>query len=139
MFKLNEKYEVDQRILKCDFIRYSPSEISILNTANSQIYSNIPGGDSVNSLKESLLRLNLDKLHAATNNRYVDGDDKKLVNLGPVALFYIYKLATISGNYMEEINQAHIVCLMYKFISSARETDDLSIGFDRDRRRRQNN
>ena len=29
MFNLCEKYEVDRRILKCDYIRYSPSEISI--------------------------------------------------------------------------------------------------------------
>ena len=35
MFKLNEKYEVDGKILKCDYKRYSPSEISSKNTANS--------------------------------------------------------------------------------------------------------
>ena len=29
MFKLNEKYEINRDILKCDYIRYSPSEISI--------------------------------------------------------------------------------------------------------------
>ena len=28
MFKLNERYEIDGRILKIDCIRYSPSEIS---------------------------------------------------------------------------------------------------------------
>ena len=28
MFNLSENYEVDRRILKCDFIRYSPTEIS---------------------------------------------------------------------------------------------------------------
>ena len=38
MFKLSEKYEIDRRILKCDYIRYSPSEISTINTPNSQIY-----------------------------------------------------------------------------------------------------
>ena len=75
MFKLSEKYEVDQRILKCDYIRYSPSEISTINTPNSQIYYNIPRGQSVNDLRGSLLRLNFDILHAATSNRYVDGDD----------------------------------------------------------------
>ena len=39
--------------------------------------------------------------------------------------------------HIEEINHAHIVCLMYKLISSARNTDNLSNGFDRDRGRRQ--
>ena len=27
MFKLNEKYEINRDNLKCDYIRYSPSEI----------------------------------------------------------------------------------------------------------------
>ena len=37
MFKLNEKYGINRDILKCDYIRYSPSEISTINTANSQV------------------------------------------------------------------------------------------------------
>ena len=41
MFKLSEKYEIDRKILKCDYIRYSPSEISTINTPNSQIYISI--------------------------------------------------------------------------------------------------
>ena len=137
MFELNENYEVDRRILKCDYIRYSPSEISTINTPNSQIFINIPRGDSVNSLLGSLLRLNFDVLHAATTNRYVDGDDIRLVNEGPIALFSIYKLQSSSGKHIEEINHAHIVCLMDKLIISARITADLSIGIDRDRRKRQ--
>ena len=42
MFKLSERYQIGRRIEKCEFIRYSPSEISTINTANSQIYINIP-------------------------------------------------------------------------------------------------
>ena len=42
MFKLSERFQIDRRILKCDYIRYSPSKISTINTANSQIYINIP-------------------------------------------------------------------------------------------------
>ena len=37
---------------------------------------------------------------------------------------------------MEEINHAHIVSLLYKLLSSRKESDDLSIGFDRGRDRR---
>ena len=33
MFKLNENYEIIGNILKCDYTRYSPSEISTINTA----------------------------------------------------------------------------------------------------------
>ena len=72
-----------------------------------------------------------------TNNRYVDGDDKRLVNLGPIALISNYKLTTSSGKHIENIDHAHIVSLMYKLITSSRGSDDLSIGFDRDRGRRQ--
>ena len=88
MFKLNGKYEVDRRILKCDYIRYSPSERSTINNPNSQIYINIPRGDSVSSLLGSLIGTNLDDLHSATNNSYVDGDDIRLVNKGPIIISY---------------------------------------------------
>ena len=137
MFNLNENYEIDRRILKCDFIRYTPSEISTKNTPNSHIYINIPRGDSVDSLLGSLLSLNFDVFHAVTNNRYIDRDDIRLVNEDPIALFSDYKLQSSSGKLIEEFNHAHIVCLMYKLINSARNTDDLSIGFDRDRNKRQ--
>ena len=53
MFKLNEKYEVNRAILKCDYIRYSPSDISTINSASSQLYPNIPRQDSVFSLLNS--------------------------------------------------------------------------------------
>ena len=138
MFNLCEKYEVDRRILKCDYIRYSPSEISLIDTANSQIYINIPREDSLVSLLNSYLDLNFDVVHAATNNRYADGDDIRLINLGPIALFINYKLATSSGKHLEDISHGHIVSLMYKLITTAKDMNDLSIGFDRDRTRRRN-
>ena len=137
MFKLSEKYSVNRDILKCDYIRYSPSERSTINTANSQVYINIPREDSVISLLNSYLEINFDVLHAATNNRYADGNDIWLVNLGRIALFSKYKLTTSSGKHLENIDHAHIVSLMYKLLTSSRGSDDLSIGFDRDRNKRQ--
>ena len=137
MFKLSEKYEINRDILKCDYIRYSSSEISTINTANSQVYINIPREDSVISLLNSYLELNFDVLHARTNNRYANDNDIRLVNLGPIALFSNYKLTTSSGKHLENIDHAHIVSLMYKLLSSSKGSDDLSIGFDRDRNRRQ--
>ena len=86
----------------------------------------------------SYLELNFDVLHAATNNRYADGNDIRLVNLGPIALFSNYKLTTSSGKHLENVDHAHIVSLMYKLLSSSKESDDLSIGSDRDRGRRRN-
>ena len=60
MFRLSEKYQIDRRIQKCDYIRYSPSEISTINTANSQIYINIPREDSLMSLLKSYIDLNFE-------------------------------------------------------------------------------
>ena len=138
MFKLSENYEVDRRILKCDYIRYSPAEISTINTANSQIYINIPREDYVISLLNSYLELNFDTLHAENNDRCVDANDIRLVNLGPIALFSNYKLTTSSGKRLEEISHRHIVSLMYKLLTSSKDGDDLSIGFDRNSGRRKN-
>ena len=138
MFKLSEKYEINRDILKCDYIRYSPSEISTINTTNSQVYINIPREDSVISLLNSYLELNFDVLHARTNNRYVNDNDIRLVNLGPIALFSNYKLTTSSGKHLEIIDHSHIVSLMYELLTSSKGSDDLSIGFDRDRTRRRN-
>ena len=84
----------------------------------------------------SYLELKLDVLRADNGNRYVDADDIRLVNLGPIALFSIYKLTSHSGKHLEEIIHAHIVSLIYKAVSSSKDANDLSIGFDRDRGRR---
>ena len=137
MFPLNEKYEINRDILKCDYIRYSPSEISTINTANSQVYINIPREDSIISLLYNYVDLYFDVLHAATNNRYVDGNDIRLVNLGSLGLFSNYKLTTSSGKHLENFDHAHIVSLMYEPLTSSKGSDDLSIYFDRDRNKRQ--
>ena len=86
----------------------------------------------------SYIELNFDVLQVATNNRYVDANDIRLVNLGPIALFSNYKLTTSSGKHLEEISHAHIVSLMYKLLTSSKDGDDLFIGFDRNRGRRKN-
>ena len=65
MFKLNENYEVDRRILKSDYIRYSPAETSTIKTPNSQIYINIPREDSFISLLNSFLNLNFEVIKRA--------------------------------------------------------------------------
>ena len=79
----------------------------------------------------SYLELNLDVIQAATDDRYADGANIRLFNLAVIALFSIFKLTTSCGKHLEEINHAHIVSLIYKLLSSSKESDDLSIGFDR--------
>ena len=46
-------------------------------------------------------------------------------------------LTTSSGKHLEDVSHAHIVSLMYKLITSAKDNGDLSVTFDRDRGRRQ--
>ena len=87
---------------------------------------------------KSYLDLNFDLLHAATYNRFVDGNDKTLVNLGAIVLFSNYKLTTSSEKHLGDNSHAHIVSSMYELKTSARDIDELSTCFDRDRNRRRN-
>ena len=112
MLKLNENSEVDRKILKCDYIRYSPAETSTINTQNSQIYFNIHREDSVLSLLNSYLDLNFEVIRKTDDSRYGNGIDIRLVNFGPIALFNNFKLTTSSGKHLEDISHAHLVSLM---------------------------
>ena len=136
MFKRNDKYEVNLRIGKCDYMRFSPAQTSTMNTAKSQIYINIPQEDSVISLLNSYLDLNIEVIKKAGNSRYAIGNDIRLVKLGPIALFSIFKLRTSCGKNLEGFGHAHLVSSNCKLIISAEDTDNLSICFDWDRRRR---
>ena len=136
MFKLNEIYEVHRRILKFDIIRYSPAQTSAVNTAISQLYINIPRQDFVTSLLNSYLELNFEVTKRADISRYSNGDDIRLVSLGAIALFTFFKLTTSSGKHLEDISHSHIVSLMHKLITNAKDSDDVSFGFDRSRDRR---
>ena len=60
----------------------------------------------------------------------------RLVNLAPIALFSNFKLTSSSGKHLEDISHSHIVSLMYKLITSSKDSNDLSIGFDHSRNRR---
>ena len=137
MFKLNENYEVDRKILKCDYIRYAPAETSTINTPNSLIYINIPREDSVISFLNSYLDLNFELIKKADDCRYGNGNDIRLDILGPIALFSNFKLITSSGKHLKDVSHAHLISLMYKPITSSKSSDDLSIGFDRSSARRQ--
>ena len=122
--------------MNCDYVRFSPAESSTINTPNSQLYSNIPGEHSVISLLNSYLDLKFEVLKRADNSRYATGNDIRLVNLGPMALFSNFKLTTSSGKHLEDISHAHLVSLMYKLITSSKDSNGLSIGFDHSRNRR---
>ena len=61
-------------------------------TPNTHIYINIPREDSVISLLNSYLDLNFEVIKKADDSRYGNGDEIRLVNLGPIALFSNFKL-----------------------------------------------
>ena len=133
MFKLNEIYEVDRTILKCDYILYSPAETSTINTPNIQIYFNIPREDSVFSLLNSYLDLNFEVIKKADNFRYGNGNGIRLNNLGATTMFSNFKLTTSSEKHLEDKSHAQLVSLMYKLVTSSKDSNDLSIGFNRSR------
>ena len=99
---------------------YSSSEITTINTANSQIYNILPREDSAISLSNSYPNSEFDVLHVATSNTYADGNNIRLVNLAPIALFSSYKITTSSGERLEDFSHAHILSLLYTLITSAR-------------------
>ena len=70
MFKLNEKSQVDRRILNRDYIRFLPAKTSTKNTPNSQIYKNILREDSVLSSLNSYFDLKFEVIKRADNSRY---------------------------------------------------------------------
>ena len=119
-----------------DFIRYSPTETSTINTPKSQLYINIPRQDSVLSLLKSYLDSNFEVVKKTESSRYANGNLIRLVNLGSIALFSKFKLPNSSGKQLEDASHAHVVPLMYILLRSAKYSDDLSIGFDKDRGRR---
>ena len=83
-------------------------------------------------MKDSYLELDFNVTHrAGAHARYADGDHIWLTDFGPFALFNECRLTSSSGKEIEEIDNAHVICLMYKLIASSRDSDDLSNGFHR--------
>ena len=66
-------------------------------------------------MKDDYLELDFNVTHeTGAHARYVGSDCIKLVSLGPIALFIKYKLPNSSGKEIEEIDIAHVICLMDK-------------------------
>ena len=55
----------------------------------------------------------------------------------PITLNITFEIKTSAGRHLEDITHAHIVSLLYKLVTSAKDTDGLSIGSDRNRDGRQ--
>ena len=130
--KLSSKHTVDRPILKSEFIRYTPPSLTFVNGENNQVYIDVPREDCANSLRDSYLGLVFFVTHrAGAHARYADGDYIRLEKSGPTALFNKYRLTSSCGKEIEEIDNAHVICLKHKLITSCREIDNLSIGLHR--------
>ena len=127
---------MDRRIVNCVYLRYSPAEISTMIAPSSRIYINIPREDSVISLLRSYLDLNFEVIKEAYNSRCGNGNDIRLVNLRPIALFSKLKMTTSTGKHLEDISHSHIVSLKCKLITSSEDSHDLSMSFGRSRDKR---
>ena len=95
---------------------------------NKQIFNDIPRQDAAISLEDSYLELDFNVTHrAGAHDRHVDNDHIRLVNLDTIALFNKYRLTNSSGEEIEEIDKAHVICLMHKLLPSSRDSDDYQL------------
>ena len=80
-------------------------------------------------MKDSYLEIFFIVTHRAGGQAgYADGDHTRLTNLVRFALLISFGLNSGRGKEIEELDNAHIICLMYKLISSSKDSEDLSIG-----------
>ena len=95
-------------------------------------FSDIPREDIAISWKDSYRELEYNVTHrAGAHAQQAHADHVRLKKIGPIALFIKYWLTNSSGKEIEETDKAHVICIKYKFISSSRDSDDLSIGLHR--------
>ena len=75
MFNLSQKHAVDRPILTCDYIRYTPPSLNLVNADKNQVSIDISKEDSAISLEDIYLELELDVTHSAGGHaRYSNGD-----------------------------------------------------------------
>ena len=129
MFSLKSKYTLKKPIHKIDFIKYSPSSLATINTNNSNISISLPREDAYICLQNSYISLEFEKLKN-DDTRFIDGDEIRLVNFGPIALFSEAKLTTSSGKHLEKVDILHPICLMYKLLTSSQQLSQLMYGFE---------
>ena len=89
-------------IQKIDFKMYSPSSLATINNNSSNISVSLPREDAYICLKHSFISVEFEVLKN-DDTRYNDGNEKSLVNFGPVVLFSEAKLTTSSGKHTKKL------------------------------------
>ena len=88
MFNFSQNYAVDRPILKCDYIRYTPPSLNLVNGEINDFFIDNPRDGSAISLRGSYLKIDFNVTHrAGAHARYIDDYHIGLVNISPIALF----------------------------------------------------
>ena len=89
----------------------------------------MPREDANIYLQNSYISLDSEVLKQ-DDTRYADGDQIKLFNFGPVALFSEAKLTTSSGKHLEKVDNLHAVSFLNRFLNSGLQTSELMYGLE---------
>ena len=130
---LAQIHTVNRPILKCDYVPYTPPSLNLVNRRNKYFFGK-SRMDSVFFVKDSYLELYFKLIHTSAGNTrcYADSELMRLVNLGCIAIYKIYRLTgSGTGKETEEVDKAHLLRLLCKSKSENKDIDDLSIGFHR--------
>ena len=106
MFNLSEKHSYDRPIFKCDYITCTSLSLNLVDGENNQSLFDKPRQDSTIPLKDSYLKLDFNVTHRAdAHDRYVNGDQTILVNLGRVTLSSKYRVTRSSGKEKKKLTK----------------------------------
>ena len=129
MFSLKSKYTLEKPIHKIEFIKYSPSSLATVKNTNSNISISLPREDAYICLQNSYISLEFE-VYKNDKTRYANGDEVRLVNFGPIALFSEAKLTTSSRKHLEKVDNLHPISLLIKLSTSTQQTSQLMYGFE---------
>ena len=107
--------------------------MSTINTADSQTYISKPREGADSCLTNSYLYSKIYAVDATTNNRHAFGKERWLVSKDLIASSSTYKRSYCRKEHLEDTSHAHVLCLMYKLLTTNSGCDDLSFGFVRNR------
>ena len=82
------------------------------------MFINTPREDFVIFLLTKYLEKIFEVFKRVEISRCANGDDIRLVNHVPIAIFSNFELTRSSGKHLEDISHAHIGSILYKLITS---------------------
>ena len=115
--------------IKLIFTKYSPSSLATVNNTKSNISISFPREDAYICLQNSFISIEFEVLKQNIT-RYVDNDQKSLVNFVSISLFSEADLVTGYWKHLENVDNLHAVCLTYKLLTSSQLTSKLMYGFE---------